>query len=307
MYNQEIKERFLAEFTARKNEKSCRSKFEAMGQHETLLDKDFAEMSAEEAISAMKYVRTGTYGSAFALISQVRAYVKWCSENKVFQNVNAELGSLTVDDVDISDNLRKLLFKDEDELIKELRKVRPFDDGYYDVIVMIFAWLGISQDQGMSIKVDAVNLDNMTVRVDSKIVMFSDNLRDILRTYSRTKTGTRLNKNGPREVYRDDSFDLFIRKFAPPKQLGKKLTKSQVQDAVYSLNEAYEELGNEPRFTVGNVLASGALRRVYDLEKSGVNVFTPKSKTAVTDVFGTGAKLHEILWLYRNYKRAFNL
>lgn len=307
MFNEEIKERFLKEFTAGKNEKSFRAKFEALGEYEYSLGKDFAEMSTVDAVNAMRNVRIGTYKSAFALIYQIRGYVKWCVDNFVFSDVNTGLISLTVDDVDISENMKKMLFRTEDEFIKELRSARTFDDGYLDVIVMVFSWLGISQDQAMAIKIDDVDFESMTVHLPDRDIQFSEKLGEVLWIYSKTKHSTRLNGNGPRDVYRDDSYDLFVRKFSAPKQLGKKLTKSQLQAALHDLNEVYVNLGNEPRFTSGNVLTSGALRRVFELEQSGVDVFLMKNKNAVLDAFVEKSKLYEVLWLYNNYKRAFSL
>ena len=67
------------------------------------------------------------------------------------------------------------------------------------------------------------------------------------------------------------------------------------------------EAGNSPRFTAGNVLASGALKRLYDLEQGGVDIFSIKNKDIVSETYRAKAKLYEILWLYKNYKKAFNL
>ena len=307
MFNEEVKERFLIEFAAGKNEKSCRAKFEAIGEYEHSLGKDFAEMSTADAAKAMQFVRIGTYKSAFGLIAQIRSYVKWCFDNHVFSDVNTGLISLTVDDVDISENMKKMLFRTEDEFIKELRSARTFDDGYLDVIVMVFSWLGISQDQAMAIKIDDVDFKSMMVHLPDRDIQFSEKLGEVLWIYSKTKHSTRLNGNGPRDVYRDDSYDLFVRKFSAPKQLGKKLTKSQLQAALHDLNEVYVDLGNEPRFTSGNVLTSGALSRVFELEQSGVDVFLMKNKNTVLDAFVVKSKLYEVLWLYNNYKRAFSL
>lgn len=306
MYNQEIKERFLSEYEGGRKV-SASTNFESIGKYEELCGKDFAEMSECEAIEALKYVRIKTYGTAFGVLSFVRNYVKWCRENSVFDNLNSSLVSLTVDDIDISDELKSMLFTSEDELIKAMRSVRPFDDGYYDVIVVLFGWLGIPQKQVTSIKIDHVNLsENFLVFEDTEI-KFSDSIRDILSLYAKTKTGTRVQADTVRIVYRDDSYDTFVRKFSAPKQLGKKLTNSQVEDAVYLLNKAYVEQGNDPKFTSGSIMHSGGLRRVYDLEKQGIDVFSIKNKNAVLQAYRVKAKLYEILWLYKNYKKAFNL
>ena len=306
MYNQEIKERFLAEYEGGRKV-SARINFESIGKYEELCGKDFAEMSACEAIEALKYVHIKTYGTAFGILSFVRNYIKWCREKSVFDNINNGLVSLTVDDIDISDELKTMLFTSEDELINAMRSVRPFDDGYYDVIVVLLVWLGIPQKQITSIKINDVNLSDSTVIFEDIEIKFSDSIRDILSLYAKTKTGARIQADSVRTVYRDDSYDTFVRKFSAPKQLGKKLTNSQIEDAVYLLNKAYVEQGNDPKFTSGSVMHSGGLRRVYELEKQGVDVFSIKNKNAVIQAYRVKAKLYEILWLYKNYKKAFNL
>lgn len=307
MYNQEIKERFLAENIGEKNEKSCRAKFDDIGVYELKINKDFSEMSTEEAKQAMQEAHVSTYGSAFALLSQLRNYVKWCKENDVFSYINDGLVSLEVGDISISEDMKQTVFKDEQDLIKELVSVRTLDEGYYDIIVMVFSWLGITQNKLLSVRVNDVDFENMTVFCDGQRILFSESIKDILLRYSKTKRSTRMYKNGLREVFRDDSYDCFIRKFSAPKQLGKILTKSQIQDSVYDLNAQYIDLGHKSRFTISNVYTSGALYRVAKLERSGIDVFLMKNKNAVSEAFGDGSALHEILWLYKNYKAAFNV
>ena len=107
MYNQEIKERFLAENIGEKNEKSCRAKFDDIGVYELKINKDFSEMSTEEAKQAMQEAHVSTYGSAFALLSQLRNYVKWCKENAVFSYINDGLVSLEVGDISISEYMKQ--------------------------------------------------------------------------------------------------------------------------------------------------------------------------------------------------------
>ena len=305
MYNQEIKERFLEECDPIK--KGFRPMFEALGPCESFYRKDLAEMTAGEFFESSKVLSTGTYKTAADVLLRVKTYVKWCGENCASLVINQKLLDLKVEDIDTTQYLSKTIFRNEDELIREMKSVRPFDDGYYDVIVVLFSWLGIPQKYAIDVKVNDVDFEKKIVKFNGTEIPFSDNIGDILALYSKTKIGTRVNANGQRIVYRDDSYDTFIRRFSPPKQLGKKITNSQIEDAVYLLNKAYTEAGNAPRFTSGNVLASGALKRVYDLEQCGVDVFSVKNKDIVAKAYRAKAKLYEILWLYKNYKKAFNL
>ena len=310
MYNREIKEQFLEEFTANgRRETSCKATIDDVGVFEEVVQKDYAQMTMEEAFCALSYVRMSRHGSVVTVLSLLKNYVIWCEKNRVFSEINSELVNIKANDVDISKTLRRLLFKSEDEFIRELRSTRSFDDGYFDVVVMVFAWLGIGLDEIHSIKISDVNFEERTISVDNghRVVSFSEKLGDILLQFSKTKSSTRMTRFGLRDVYRDDSYDMFVRKFCAKQQLGKGLTKSQIKSAIHDLNQVYIEQGNEPRFTTGNVIQSGALFRVFQLESSGVDVFSIKNKELVRSAYRVIDDLSEITWTYRNYKRAFNL
>ena len=310
MYNQEIKERFLAEYTAGgRNENTCRSILELIGIYEEAIQVDIAEMSHNDAVEAVRGTKTGSYGSAAHVASLIKSYARWCKDSGALSNVNCALMSISVDDIDSSRHLSTLLFKSEDDLISEMRSVRPFDDGYFEVVVLLFAWLGIDTRTSMSIKIDDVNIEDKFIKIESdgRIVQFSDAVADVISVYAKTKVGTRAARGETRQVYRDNSYDRFIRKFCPPKQLGKELTLSQVRSAISEMNQIYVEEGNESRLNTSNVMVSGALHRVWTLEQSGLDVFSVKNKSIVAEAFGLDAKPYEVLWLYKNYKAAFNL
>lgn len=310
MYNQEIKERFLTEYTSGgKSKDSAGAMLDSVGVYEELLNKDVAEMSREDVIEALRYANIGTYKTAAAAQSVLRNYVKWCRANAVFSHVNEGLLSIEVDDIDSSRYLGKLLFRSEDDLISELKTVRVFEDGYPEIIVLLLGWIGVEQKDVLSIKISDVSTSDKTVylRVYNRTIHYSDKIADILSMFERTKEGSRSAGGDSRIVYRDDSYDRFVRKYCAKGQLGKEFTPTQVKHMVSKLNLAYVAQGNEPRFTGGNVVMSGALHRVWQLENSGVDVFSIKNKAVVAETFIVNAKLHEILWLYKNYKRAFSL
>lgn len=307
MYNQEIKERFLSEYDGG-HKNSALLHFEAISEHEELCGKDLSEMQTHEAVEALQHINIKTYKTAFGVLSFVRSYVKWCDTNSIFKNPNIELASLTVDDIDISDELKKVLFCSEDELIRELNTIRPFDEGYPEAIVTLLTWIGIKQNDIASIRISDVNLEKQRVYVkaDDLFISFSDKIAEIFRIYEKTKVGYRSAGGDSRPVFRDDSHDRYVRKYLPKGKSGDPFTSVQVKHTIHHLNSIYVDRDNPPKFTGSNVLMSGALHRVWQLEQGGVDVFSIKNKKLVTDAFIAKANLYEILWLYRNYKRAFN-
>lgn len=308
MYNQEIKERFLAEYVGNRKS-SAQLYFELINEREELLGKDLAQMQKHEVVATLKHIHIRTYSTAFGCLSFLRSYVKWCDTNSVFKSVNPGLISLTVDDIDISEELKEILFESEDDLIKEIDSIRPFDDGYPESISMLLVWMGLRLDEITSIRIDDVNLEKKWVYVPCRdlFVSFSDRIADILRVYEKTKVGYRSAGGDSRPVFRDDSYDRYVRKYLPKGKSNDPFTHTQIKHITNHLNSIYVDRGNPPKFTPGNVLMSGALHRISMLEQSGVDVFSIKNKKIVTTAFVAKANLYEILWLYRNYKRALNL
>lgn len=308
MYNQEIKEQFLAEYDGNRK-LSARANFESIANYEELCQKDLAEMTFYEALEAIKNLDIGTYSTAFGIKTFIKSYVTWCHQYSKFKNTNLDLCSIDVDDVDCSRRIRELTFKSEDELIKELSSVRPFDEGYPEAIAILLTWIGVKQNEIASIRVSDVNLEKQWVYVPSSdlFVSFSDKIAEIFRVYEKTKVGYRSSGGDSRPVFRDDSYDRYVRKYLPKDKSSDPYTSVQIKHITHHLNTIYVDRGNPPKFTGSNVLMSGALYRVWMLEQRGVDVFSIKNKKEVANAFVVKANLYEILWLYRNYKRAFNL
>ena len=178
MYNPEIKDRFLAEFAA-KNRRMFQSKFEAISDYELRMGKDFAEMNKDDAIEAIRNIKIGTYDSAVSVQGFFRNYIKWCEKNNIFTNVNPELKGISAkEDIDSSRYLRKMWFVDESDLISKMRMVRPFNEGYYEVVVLLFAWLGVSQDKILSIMPGDLDLESRRIFLDNgdTVINFSENI-----------------------------------------------------------------------------------------------------------------------------------
>ena len=308
MYNQEIKEQFLAEYDGNRVI-SARPNLELISEYEERLQKDLAEMSFDEVVESVSGLNIGTYKTAAGIQSFIRSYVKWCDQFHKFKKVNLDLCSISADDIDCSKRIRELFFQSEDELIKELSSVRPFDEGYPETIATLLTWIGVKQSDIASIKISNVNLEKQWVYVPDRnlFVSFSDKIADIFRIYEKTKVGYRSSGGDSRPVFRDDSHDRYVRKYLPKGKSSDPFTSVQIKHITHHLNTVYVERDNPPKFTGSNVLMSGALYRVWQLEQSGVDVFAMKNKKMVVNAFVAKANLYEILWLYRNYKKAFNL
>lgn len=308
MYNRDIKEQFLSEYDGNRVI-GARPNFELIGAYEEKFQKDLAEMSFDEAVETISNLNIGTYKTAAGVQSFIRSYVKWCDQFSKFKNINLELCSISADDIDCSKRLYELVFRSEDELIKELGSVRPFDEGYPETIAVLLTWVGVKQNEIASVRASDVNLEKQWVYIRDRdlFAKFSDKIADIFRVYEKTKVGYRSAGGDSRPVFRDDSHDRYVRKYLPKGKSGDPFTSVQFKHLIHHLNSIYADAGNPPKFTGSNILLSGALYRVWELEQSGVDVFSIKNKKAVANAFVAKANLYEILWLYKNYKKAFNL
>lgn len=310
MYNQEIKERFLRKYDPH-GQSGSYAWFDAISVYEKTVDRDLAQMSLKEVIEALGRVNIGTYNTANSLKNFVRKYVLWCHETMAFDNVNLDTKSIKTADIDASRYLQNLWFSNEDDLLSKMKTVRDFDNGYYEVVVMIFAWIGIPQEKVLAIRKEDVDIQSrkITIPDTGEIFEFSDKFAEVISEYANTNIATRKYRGDPPFVYKYDKTGLFVCRFCfPGEEEDAELTDSKIVTAISKMNQAYEALSDhEGVFTYTNAQKCGAMNRVWQLERSGVDVFKMSNKGQLKSAFRLNSERREILWLYKNYKQAFSL
>lgn len=310
MYNLEVKERFLSEYTGN-GSKSIQGRFELMEQHERLLSKDIAEMSKDEAIASINKLEFIEMGSAESILSALKCYVKWCIDNKVFENAIYGFLQVSLSDIDPSVSMSKIFFRDERDFLYSMHKVREFDELQNDVIALILAWLGLSLDEALYIRDEDIDFEARKIfdRNGGVLVPWiSDEFAEVLYQYQRTKSAVRQNGTTTYEVIKDLSYDGFIKRVcsANSDKLGTKIAARQLVSAINKLNQRYVSLGFSPRFSIQNAQRCGGLHRLWLMEQSGFVVDDKKNASVVEEVYGS-KQYRKILWQYKHYKRAFNL
>lgn len=311
MYNEEIKLRFINEYANDQGLSPIISRFESFCEYESAANKDISQMSVNEVSGIAKDQKIGTYSTALYFQSTVRAYVKWCHENGVFDYVNKDLFHFSTEDIDATDYLKSMWFRDEKDFLEKMRMVRPFDQGYYEVIIMVFAWIGV--DQKLIFQITHNDIDfarrRISLRGGAECIQFSKDISEVLYVYENTESGIRPTRWGTVEVFREKLCDSFLTKFSPAKSLGEGvITNAQVGHTVSIMNLAYQDLGfTGSPFKYTNVFTSGALNRVWKLEQTGVDVYSVKNHRLVEAAFGAKIQRNHFLWLYGYYKKIFNL
>ena len=313
MYNKEIKERFFRENEIKETYVAEESTFfEKIGVYESKISMDIAQMGRDSVVSAINSVEITEYSTAEHYMSILKNYTKWCLDNSVFDNPAGGALSLTIKDIDLAKILSKTLFRNDLEFVSAMRKVRTFDDGYPEPVYWAFAWLGVERKFVLSLKDSAVDLVNRVIydEIGNVIVDgFSDVIYNVLDQYVRCNSSTRENGSSITEVIKDRSVDTFIKKFCSKKsgKFGNEFTDNQITSYTAKLNRMYESLGYSQKLTYTNIQESGGLYRVFQLEQSGVDVFSKKNANLVQKAFRIPKQYYKIIWKYKFYKEAFDL
>lgn len=313
MYNQEIKERFLSEGLSSGSNASTSKPaiFEKLGEHETVMGKDIFQMSINELELASSLVEIFEYNSAAQVSSLIKMYCSWCYETGVSQDKPAGT-DFTIKNIDPTTQFARVYFRDELDFRNSLRKVRTFNEGYPEVVILTMAWLGLDVQAVLSLREQDVDLINRKIFAQDGSVLiswFSDEILDIFTEFSRCKSGMRENGNTTYMVVKDLSHDVFLKRFcaSDSPKMGTPISLKQARSAVDKVNKQYKNMGFPPRFTQINIMRSGGLSRVFQLEQNGVNVMHRDNMDIVMQAYGIGKDYRKIMWQYKFYKKAFNL
>lgn len=311
MYNQEIKERFISEVLDRPRATLAGSIFKELEKSESELGLDIAEMDEGQVWISMKNVNLMELSRLYTFNTIMNAYVKWCRENKIFQEVKD--GALSVDSsFDISDQIRSALFKDEAEFLSEMRRVCKVEDGFVEPVILALAWVGVTREEVFELLDSDVDLDSRKIYNrdgDLVVQMYSDAISDLLQTYVHTNVGTRDHRTGYRTVIKDRSVPNFVKRFCSrtAKELGTPMDRRSCRTILYRVSKLYEALGNPARLTFENVWKSGRYHALYQMELSGIDVTSPDNEDLVLALFRSKKYYRGIMWFYPSYKKAFNL
>lgn len=303
MYNEEIKERYLA------NNEGHRRYLEKLNDCEGNLGIDIAQMSRSQVLDTLQKFGGYDLGTLGTIISSAKSYAKWCYDEGVFPESPYGILGISPADINPQETIRKLIFPTENSLFDEMQKYVPIYEGYIEVISCIFAWIGVPDP--LAIKESDVFIEGRKIVMDGKVIVdgFSDDVADFLTHYKKLKSATRGSAVGGYEVVKDRSYDTFIKRFCTIKstKMGKKLDIRVIQSAIYKLNRDEEgEDGTMLRFNYRNILKSGSLRRLYEAEQAGLDVFDRANAEKVEGFFFK-SNYRSIVWLYKHYKIAFNL
>lgn len=309
MYNEDIKRNFLdTECSSLRRQKDAEKAFSSIASFEQKNGLDAAEMDRASCLDMLQSVEINELSGIRSYIARLRLYTRWCEKNNIFPSIPGGIFEVSPDDVDITDSLKGVLFKNEFDLLESIRLVRDFDSGYPEVAAFCLYWLGVTKDEAVSLKDTDVDLVNKIVYGRDGIIAegFSDAICDVLNRYRNCKWSTRPNGNTISKVRKDLSVDTFLKRMLTDgsKKFGKPVTKEQIATLCQDVVTDCLALGFPSRHTFQNVWRCGGFNRMYKLEQSGVDVM---NRPTIETVFRGKKNYYDTLRMYQYYKKVFGL
>lgn len=309
MYNDEVKQDFLEQVGINPEKKiGAVAVFISIAPFEQRNGLDVAEMDKKLCLEMLQNVGINEFGGVRNYISRLKKYTKWCKENSVFASIPGGVFEISPDDVDITDSLKGILFKDEFELLDSIRVVRDFDSGCPEVAAFCLYWLGVTKDEVVLLKDTDVDLDNRVIHGQNGVISegFSDAICDILTRYRNCKWSTRQNGTRIMRVRKDLSVDTFLKRMLADgsKKFGKPVTKVQITALCQDVVTDCSMLGLPSRHTFQNVWRCGRYNHLYALEQSGEDVM---NRSTIEKVFRGRKSYYDATRMYQYYKKVFDL
>ena len=315
MYNEELKQRFILEFTqSDANRKLLIKLFNNIEKHELQWGADFCTRSSQELEPMLGDVLGIRSNSRTTALSALRAYVKWCIQN----NVPGAVDGLTDVTVDGSSKIRNQMVQSPLQLQRYLNAVyEPEDSETIDVLYRCYLWcayIGIDEDLVLDIKISDVDLRERTVSVGGRVFYFYKEADLAFRKALELESFNYSHKNYG-TIRRDrNEGDTLFRGY-------KGETKLRTLRAALTGNSALavKEGKTQRRLTYDKTKLSGLFFRIYERECNGFDADFQSVASAMAEEKRTQESSEETVRLmrvrkewelkkdYNNWKTAFML
>lgn len=299
MYNEEQKLKFLETIESESSRKYIVGMFNRFEKHETASDKDFATWSADEIYSMICDLYILDFGTIKQYLSSLTNYRDY---------IGANLEQLNAQDIDLTPAIQQALVPSTAVLKNEMNKILDPSQGNYMRAAICFAWLGIDAHVMPLIKSTSIDFEAHIIH-DSEcglhIIDVDDNIIQALKEYSEVKEAIRGNGRAY-PLYNGRVIRLMAG--ANSSKVPEVIKVASIYTEFSTLKKKYEDkFHRQTPLEYANVLRSGGLSRLYQLEKDGIDIFDGKNDELLQSTYAAPGKLFDIRSLYRQYKRAFNL
>ena len=309
MFNAEIKNQFMDWYDVGESSMQfVRGMFSTSEEYEIKFGKDIAQMTYAELIITINGFNNWDLRYYYTLMSYLKAYVSWGLENQAFDDVSDDVYRISPVDIDFIGAFQKKVFRDEEDFISSIRKVREFNQGYPDVPALMFLWCGFEMKDVPGITDDEVDFTSNTICHGGFCAHFSENVSKVLKEFSDTKVAYRENASCQYPVYKDLAYDGFIKPFYPGKstRISKPVSVSQLNNYIRRANERYGNLGYFQKITPKDVWNSGRLNALHIAEESGIDILSAENKDLVFEIIRKPNMYDVFIREYQMFKKAFN-
>lgn len=313
MYNEEQKLHFLNTIESESSRKAITSMFNRFEEYEDELRQDIAEWHIDQIYNTIEGMYIFDFGTIKQYLSTLTSYKRYVASihNSNNRNDLIVLPKLDASNVDITQNIRRVFIKSPSMLKSEIEKTIDPSQGYYVCAAACFAWLGIDTKTMPHIKDSAVDFHNKSI-VDEEyniaIYNIPEEIIDVLRQYWEADEAIRWH-HAPCRVYPiyNGKF-LHVMSGANSKKQSAPIKYTSIRNDFAKMAQMAKTSENTPsRLEYPNILRSGGMYRLYQLEKEGIDIFAGKNDELLQTTYSAPGKLFDIRSLYRQYKRAFDL
>ena len=172
MYNAELKERFVSEFSKDESKrKVLYTMFGAIEKFEIELSKDFSQMNRQELERVLSEIVGFRSKSRYSRSSFLKAYARWCVNNHVAGSTteieNVDFGELSLD------KMRRQSVANPQQLQSYLDCIfEKESEETVDVVFRCYFWLAfigiMNEEDALALDVSNVDFDDMAIHFQDK-------------------------------------------------------------------------------------------------------------------------------------------
>lgn len=277
MYNKELKEKFISEFTTNINRRrTCTTLFEALEKYENEWHSDFCTMHEVDIKPVVADLIGIRVTSERTRLSVLRAYVRWCLTN----GVDGACGDLLeIKDFGV-EKFKKQTVANPRQLQRFLNCILdPESEGTVDNVYRCYYWLafaGIGEEDAFLVNGEDVDLTEMVINYNGREYPI---YREGIRAFKNCKELKFFKFKHPnyttKDIYKTRAVgDLLLRGMSNKKSIKAmrvEMSKKQ-KNQKYRLASTINDKSLDLQLSYYRVALSGIFYRVYEAERAGMPV-----------------------------------
>lgn len=284
MYNKDIKERFITDFSSNTGRRQVASiMFETLEQYEKEAQSDFCTWQKDRLKPVVCELIGLRENSKKTRLSILKTYVKWCVQNNI---PGAREDLLEIDDFGL-DKLKRQMVANPQHLQRFLNCIlEPEQENTVDNIYRCYFWLaygGMSEDEVFKVSVKDVDLMDMVVRFNGKeFPIYKEAVPAFRSCVERTSFKYKHPNYIDRDIYRNRiAGDILLRGtrgYGSVTGIRVEISRKQ-KEQKFRRESTKDDKSLDLQLSHYRVKLSGLFYRVYEAERAGIPVdFMPAAE-----------------------------